>query len=200
MHSQLTSCSHVRTAAILALSLGVYGCSVEKTRTGKLPDVDVDVEGGRLPRFNIEGPDVKVGLTERTVTVPKLVWVEEQEEIKVPFIDIDLPGTDRVERTVVVDVQVPHAGYDVEIKRVLASQGQLWVISELHEKTPSARKVTSRVSDQIIIKAPEDLNIRRMIIGEKPEGVSNGQYTFVSNQSALDQRLSGGKVLYSRNT
>lgn len=123
MHSQLKNCRPVRIAAILTLSLGVYGCRVEKTQSAKMPDVDVDVDAARLPKFDIDGPNVNVGLSERTITVPKLVWTQEQETIKVPFIDIDLPGAERVERTVAVDIQVPHAGYDVEINRIVGRKG-----------------------------------------------------------------------------
>lgn len=42
---------------LLALSIG---CRVEQQRAGELPDVDVAVEPGQLPKYEIEGPDVTV--------------------------------------------------------------------------------------------------------------------------------------------
>jgi hypothetical protein len=51
------------------------------------------------------------------------------------------------------------------------------------------------------VNAPEDLRVHRVIIGERPEGVYNQQYTFYPDMSTLTQRLpqGGGRVLYTRN-
>ncbi len=68
-------------SAILIAALALGGCEVEKKEEGRLPDVEV--EGGKLPRYDVEGPDVDVGTEERTITVPD--------------IDIDPPGDDEPE-------------------------------------------------------------------------------------------------------
>ena len=54
--------------ALLVASLGLAGCDVEKTEEGKMPDVEV--EGGKLPKYDVDTPDVDVGTKEKTVTVP----------------------------------------------------------------------------------------------------------------------------------
>ncbi|NJK39344.1 MAG: hypothetical protein HC920_17450 [Oscillatoriales cyanobacterium SM2_3_0] len=38
-------------------------CRVEQEEAGSLPDVDVSVEPGSLPEYDIQGPDVNVGVT-----------------------------------------------------------------------------------------------------------------------------------------
>ena len=65
-----------RTAALL-LALGAFaialgGCRAEQTQEGELPDVDVTVEGGQLPEYEVETADVEVGTREETVTVPDI--------------------------------------------------------------------------------------------------------------------------------
>lgn len=51
---------------------------IEKEQAGKLPKVDVDVEGGALPEFDVDVPEVEV--EKDTVEVP------------VPDVDVVLPG------------------------------------------------------------------------------------------------------------
>lgn len=53
---------------VLAAALGVTGCDVEQTEEGEMPDVEV--QGGNMPEYDVEGPDVDVGTQEKTVTVP----------------------------------------------------------------------------------------------------------------------------------
>lgn len=54
--------------ALLVATLGMAGCDVEKKQEGSLPDVDV--KGGSLPKYDVDGPDVDVGTKEKTITVP----------------------------------------------------------------------------------------------------------------------------------
>jgi len=61
-------------AAVLAFSL--TSCDVDKVEDGKMPEVKVEGEA-KLPKYDIEGPDVSVG--------------KKKVEIEVPTIDIDLP-------------------------------------------------------------------------------------------------------------
>ncbi|HYO82398.1 MAG TPA: hypothetical protein VES20_13425 [Bryobacteraceae bacterium] len=189
--------------AIAVLSAGLFStaCSMEKTQSAKAPDVDVDVDAGRWPKYDVKWADVDVGTTTKTVTVPKLEWRREQVEVQVPYIDIKGPGSgDREERTIAVELEVPNSGYDLQIREVRAAGNELWVISEL-KKTGDMKGNYGRVSDQVVINAPDDLQVRKVIIGERPQGVYNQQHTFYSDMSTLQQRLpqGGGRVLYQRN-
>jgi len=191
-------------AGILSLAFGfaMTGCTVDKTQSAKAPDVDVDVDPGRWPKYNVKWADVDVGTTTKTITVPKLEWKREEAQIQVPYIDINAAGAgDREERTVTVELEVPNSGYDLEIQEIRAAGDQLWVISEL-KKTGQTGRGYGRVADQVVVNAPEDLDIRRVIVGERPEGVYNRQYTFYSDMAALQHKLpqGGGRVLYQRNT
>lgn len=50
--------------------IALCGCDVDKTKDGNMPDVDVNVSGGELPEYNVEGPSVSVGTENRVVQVP----------------------------------------------------------------------------------------------------------------------------------
>jgi hypothetical protein len=187
---------------MLFVGLVGTGCTAEKTQSAKAPDIDVDIDPGRWPKYNVKWADVDVGTTSKTVTVPKLEWKREEVQVQVPYIDINAPGaTDREERTITVELEVPHSGYDVQIREIRAAGDQLWVVSEL-KKTGEAKGGYGRVSDQVVVNAPEDLKVRKVIVGERPEGVYNRQYTFYSDMSTLQQRLpqGGGRILYQRSS
>ena len=70
---------------LIALSgascLGLIACDVDKTENGQMPDVDVNVSGANLPEYNVTGPDVNVGMENKTVQVPTL--------------DVDVPAENR---------------------------------------------------------------------------------------------------------
>lgn len=186
----------------LAVGAATSGCTAEKTQSAKAPDVDVDVDPGQWPKYNVKWADVDVGTTTRTITVPKLEWRREQTEVQVPYIDIKAPGAgNREERTISVELEVPSRNYDLRIREVRAVGDELWVISELNQTGGTAQGGYGRVSDQVVVNAPEDLQIRKVIIGQRPDGVYNQQYTFYSDRTALQQRMprDGGRVLYQRN-
>ncbi|NJL83452.1 MAG: hypothetical protein HC890_11785 [Chloroflexaceae bacterium] len=65
----------IPVAALLAFSTG---CLIEQEEPGEAPEVNV--EPGRLPEYDVEGPDVEVGTEEKT--------------IEVPTVDIDPPQRD----------------------------------------------------------------------------------------------------------
>jgi hypothetical protein len=68
--------------AIAALGcVGLAACDVDKTKNGAMPDVDVNVSGGQLPEYNVQGPDVQVGTENKTV--------------QVPTVDVDLPNDNK---------------------------------------------------------------------------------------------------------
>ena len=70
------------------------GCRVEREQAGELPDVDVDVEPGQLPEYEVEGPEVEIGTEEKTITVPDVDVDTEQQESTVPDVDVELPADD----------------------------------------------------------------------------------------------------------
>jgi|ERR687885_1800 hypothetical protein len=175
----------VSLTALLALSAG---CSIEQKRTGKLPDVDVNVEPGRLPKYVIKGPDVNVRTVERTVIVPRVEVVQEKRTIKVPYIDVNLPGVARKEQTLTAEVAVPSAGYNLEIQDVYVVADQLWVIARLKQENPNAPRTATTVSDRIVINAPE-MPVRYYIIGERPSGNVGDQYTFIDSRQMIQKQL-----------
>jgi hypothetical protein len=85
-----------KTAFVLAgvaaaVSLGLVGCDVEKTQSGKVEmpkyEVSKTKEGEvTLPKYDVTTPDVKVGTKEAEVTVPKITT--EKETLTVPTIGI----------------------------------------------------------------------------------------------------------------
>lgn len=187
---------------VLPLILTVFlvpltACQVEQEESGSLPDVDVNVEPGNLPEYDIEGPDVNVGVTERTVTVPKLIVVQEEETVEVPYIDVDVPGAERQERTITTEIEVPTSGYNVEITGIYAVNNQLWVVSRLSETDPNAPQATMRVSDRVVLNAP-DIPIRHYVIGERPQGSFNQQYTFIEDRQAIASQLESGRPIYQQ--
>lgn len=69
-------------AMTMILALGAGACDIDKTEAGEMPDVDVDVRGGELPEYDVDGPDVDVGTTQDTIVVER------------PTVDVDLPDDD----------------------------------------------------------------------------------------------------------
>lgn len=182
----------------LLLAGGPIGCDVDQTKQGELPDVDVDVDAdpGDLPEYDVEWADVDVATTEETVTVPKLRVVMEEETVTVPVVDVDMPDDvddeARVRRTIRVAVQVPGDDYEVEIKRVYYVNGDLLVVSELDGSGTGAKQI---VSDNIIVNAPE-VEVRHVIIGDRPAGAYNEQYRYVDRMGDLDAELTQANLLY----
>ena len=54
--------------SLLTLMLGVGGCTIDKEESGQLPDVDV--QGGNMPEYDVDAPEVDVGTKEKVITVP----------------------------------------------------------------------------------------------------------------------------------
>lgn len=186
-------------AAFLAV-FGVVGCTAEQTEPAKAPDIDVSVEPGEWPDYNVKWADVDVGTREKTVTVPVVRIEQETKQVSVPFIDINPPGArDREERTIQVEVDAPHAGYQLQIVEVRAAGDDLWVIAELRDSGATSAQAITRVSDQVVLMAPEDLDVRKVIVGERPAGHYNQQHRFVSSKDVLNGMMpAGSRVLYSR--
>ncbi len=199
MRSQKLNLKKLFPLTVLLLILPLAACRVEQEETGSLPDVDVDVEPGSLPEYDIQGPDVDIGVTERTVTVPRVTVVQVEETVEVPYVDISVPNAEPVERTINPEVEVPSDGYDLTIQSVYAVNDELWVVSQLEETDPNAPQTDVYVSDQIVINAP-DMAIRHYIVGEQPESSFNSQYTFIDSRDQIASQLESGRQIYDRTT
>ncbi|MBF2046871.1 MAG: hypothetical protein IGS54_05795 [Elainella sp. C42_A2020_010] len=197
MKSQISNSRKLLSFALVLSLIPLASCRVEQEQAGELPDVDVSVEPGQLPQYDIQGPDVNVGVTERTVTVPRVVVVQEEQTVQVPYIDVDVPGAERQERTITAEVEVPSAGYNLSVQDVYTVNNELWVISRLEETDPNAPRAVTRVSDRIVINAPT-IPVRHYIIGERPSGVFNEQYEFIGNRQQILPQLEAGRQLYER--
>lgn len=86
---------HFWGLSTIALLLLTVGCRVEQEQAGELPDVDVQVEPGQLPQYDVDGPEVNVRTEEQEVTVPQIEVTEEERNVEVPYIDIDPPQADQ---------------------------------------------------------------------------------------------------------
>jgi hypothetical protein len=86
--------SLVLGTALAAGMIGMVGCDVKKTQEGEMPDVDV--EGGQLPKYDVDAPDVDVHMEKKDIKVPDVdVDVHtEKREIKVPDVDVH-PADDK---------------------------------------------------------------------------------------------------------
>lgn len=187
--------------SILA-ALALSGCDVDKTQSGKMPDVDVDVnaESGRLPSYDVDWPNIDVGTTTETVMVPNVVVAMEEEEVEVPYMDVDLPDDDseKFKRSIIVEAEIKGTMQNIEIDRIFATGRRLIVVSKLENTGQSLDDKTVRVSDRVVLNAP-DLDVQHIIIGKKPKGEWNNQYAFVDNESDLKLRLNDATEIYSRN-
>ena len=63
-----------------AIALGLSACDVQKTQEGKLPDVDVDVKGGQVPKYDVDVGDVDVGTEKKEITVPTIDFVSPAQD------------------------------------------------------------------------------------------------------------------------
>ncbi|WP_026072397.1 hypothetical protein [Nodosilinea nodulosa] len=190
---------HFIPLSLLLIVLPLGACRVEQEEAGSLPDVDVAVEPGSLPEYDVQGPDVNVGVTERTVTVPKVVVVQEEQTVNVPYIDVNVPGADRVERTITPEVEVPSGGYDLTVQGVYAVNNELWVVSQLEQVDANAPSEPVRVSDRVVLNAP-DMPVRHFVIGDRPNGSFNEQYTFINSREEIASQLNDGRQLYESTT
>lgn len=179
----------------------IMGCAVDQTQGARAPDVDVEVDPGRWPQYDVKWADIDVGTTERTITVPVVRIEEQTRTMSVPYIDINPPGAeDRAERVVSIDVDVPHAGYEVQIVEVRASGDDLWVIGRLRETGTPRRRIKTRMSDQVVVNAPRDLDVRTIVVGERLEAGETGDYQFVDSMDRVEEIVpTGARLLYRRN-
>ncbi|MBP2830718.1 hypothetical protein J8281_00845 [Aquimarina sp. U1-2] len=185
---------------LLMIVLLVSSCDIQQKKEAKLPDVDVDIdtESGQLPTFDVDWADVNVGTKTKTVKIPKVVVVMEEEEIEVPYIDVDMPDSgEKEELTLTVEAEVENKEHTIDIKEIVATNNNLYVISELKELDQDLGDKKLRVSDRVILNAP-DLNVKHIIMGEKPNRVFNDQYKYVNNIESFKSGLKNSKVIFTK--
>ena len=177
----------------------IISCNVKKDEKGELPNLDVDVsaDAGELPEYEVNWADVNIGTTTKTVEIPKVIVVMEEEEVEVPVIDVDMPGEDKMERTIVVEAEVTGNEHNLEIQEVRASDRRLYVISELDKLETNLGDKKMRVQDQLEINAP-DLDVVHIIVGEHADNVLNNQYRYVNSMNDLDTKVRDAQVIYSK--
>ncbi len=185
---------------IIMIILLISSCDIQQKKEAKLPDVDVEVdaEAGQLPTFDVDWADVNVGTKTRKVKIPKVVVVMEEEEIEVPYIDVDMPNSGKKEElTLRVEAEVEDKEHTIDIKEILATGNNLYVISKLEEKEQNLGDKKLRISDQVILNAP-DLNVKHIIMGEKPNRVFNDEYKYVQDVNDFKAGLKNSKVIFSK--
>jgi len=185
--------------SVIALSLFIVtGCKMDQTKNAELPEVDVEVEEGQVPDFDVDWADVNVGTRTETVEIPNVVIVMEETEVEIPYLDVDMPDEygDKEERTIMVEAEVDGVEHKLEIEKVYANGNNLFVVSELEKSDKSLGDKKMRISDQIKLNAP-DLNVKHYIVGEKPNRVFNDAYKYVADDDDLDAMLKDYRVIYS---
>ena len=183
---------------IAMFTLGMTSCDVDTTEKGEMPEVDVDVsaEEGELPEYDVDWADINVGTKTKTVKVPKVQVVVEEEEVEVPYINADWPeDEDVMEQTITVEAEVVNYEHELEIEEVYAVGDRLYVISELEKEDTELGEETMRISDQIVINAP-DLVVKHYIIGQKPDRAFNNNYTYINSKNEISDRLKNAEKIY----
>ncbi|GAL68369.1 hypothetical protein-transmembrane prediction [Jejuia pallidilutea] len=128
----------------------------------------------------------------------------EEEEVEVPYIDIDMPQDDnsnyeKVEQNIMVEAEVTDKEHELDIKEIRAGGSTLYVISQLEEKSTSIGDKKLRVSDQVSLNAPDNLNVKHYIVGERPDRVFNSRYKYFNSMSEATNAIKDTKVIYSNN-
>lgn len=186
---------------LLGLSIGVLSaCQMKKEDKGELPNLDVDVtaDAGELPEYEVNWADVDVGTTTKTVEIPKVVVVMEEETVEVPYIDVDMPnGEGKTEQTILVEAEVTDHEHDLNIVEIWAVGDELYVVSTLKAMEQSIGDQKMRVSDQITLNAP-DLDVKHYIIGARPDRMFNTQYDYMDTMDDLKASIDGFTVIYKK--
>lgn len=184
---------------VLCLGLVVTSCKMDKEQSGSLPsvDIDIDADSGELPEYDIDWVDINVGTRTKMVEVPKVVVVMEEEEIEVPYLDFDMPGEDKMEKSIMVEAEITGKEHNIEIKEIRASKKRLYVISTIEELDTELDGKTMRIQDQVEINAP-DLDVKHIIVGKKGKRSFNNNYMYVNTMNDLDDIIKNAKVIYKK--
>jgi len=77
---------------VIAYALGLF--NVDASGDLKAPDVAVDVQGGEIPKVQVETGSIDVGTTTETIKVPDVEVKTDEVGIKVPDVEINKAGDD----------------------------------------------------------------------------------------------------------
>ncbi len=187
---------------VVTIAALIASCNVKKEEKGELPELDIDVtaDAGELPEYEVNWADVNVGTTTKTVKIPKVVIVMEEEDVEVPFIDVDMPDGDDAdveERTIMVEAEVTDTEHTIDIRKIYASGEKLFVVAELSKTEKSIGDKKMRVSDQVVLNAP-DMDVKYYVVGEKPDRIFNSKYTYVSDMGELEADMNDYSVIYQQ--
>jgi len=172
-------------------------CNIDKKGQTELPEMDVEVEEGNLPEFDVDWADVDVSTATKTVEVPKVIVVMEEEQVEVPTIDIDMPNEDKYEQDLIVDAEVDGVEHDIEIQQIRATNNRLYVIATLEELGTSLGDKKMRVQDQVSLNAP-DLDVKYIVVGKKPNRIYNNRNMYVATMDDLPANVKDAKVIYTK--
>lgn len=81
----------LKAGAAALMAIASAGCDMDVADKGKLPDVDVTVQPGRVPDIDVHGPQVDARLKDKTVTVPDVDIHKKEVNVKVPDVDVRIP-------------------------------------------------------------------------------------------------------------
>ncbi len=71
---------------VLAFAFGLI--NVDQTRTGKLPDINVQASGGQAPAFDVNTAKINVGSTKETVKVPDVQVGTKDTTVNMPTVSV----------------------------------------------------------------------------------------------------------------
>lgn len=94
----------VAVAAVGAAAL--YLVDVDQTQEARLPNVDVQVTEGQMPKFDAEVADVNVGTKDVDVDVPTMEVETKTIEIEVP-VDVDASTETETLSVPTIDIERP---------------------------------------------------------------------------------------------
>jgi len=109
-----------RTLALLGALTVLWGCDVDKTEEGSMPDVDVDAEAGNMPEYEVEQteegemPDIDVDaeageMPEYDVEGPDVDVETVEKTVEVPVVDVEMPDDAEAEAEEERDQEVREA-------------------------------------------------------------------------------------------
>ncbi len=185
---------------LTCFSFFTYSCDIDKTEEGEAPKLDVDFSPGEAPKYDIDWAEVNVKKTTKTVEVPEVRVVMVEKEVEVPYLDFEMPDDssstgEKEEMTIMVEAEVSGETHQLNIQEIYATGEQLIVISELQSTGQDLQDETVRVSDQVVINAP-DMSVKHYIVGDRPNGGFNSQYTYIQNKNQISNKLKNAQKIY----
>ncbi|NJB85157.1 hypothetical protein GGR26_000902 [Lewinella marina] len=186
---------------LLFFAVGFTSCDVDQTQEGELPEVDVDIdtEPGQAPEYDVDWVDVDVNTTTRMVEVPNVTVEMVEEPVEVPVLDVDWPDEygDSEETTFMVEADVDQEA-ELEIEEIYTTGQRMIVLASLEKEGERlSNGQLMRVSDQVVVNAP-DMDVRYYIIGDRPDGMTNTRYRYISDRSEIADMMKNGQSIYSR--